>query len=65
VPQISSGQCPDRATGTAPELRRLLHHLYNVQVMNIATDNVGGGNISVSSSSTSFCALDALSPVGT
>ena len=46
--QSTSGQCPDRAAGTAPELRKLLEDLYPAMVMNIATDNVEGGNITVS-----------------
>ena len=45
--QISSGQCPDRSAGTSAALRQLLHTLYPVQVMNIATDHTGGGNITV------------------
>ena len=45
--QEHSGQCPDRRSGTAPELRSLLEAIYPAMVMNIATDNVDGGNITV------------------
>ena len=46
--QTNSGQCPNRASGTAPDLRKQLEDLYPAMVMNIATDNVDGGNITVS-----------------
>lgn len=46
--QLTSEQCPDRKPGTAPEVRELLEQLYPAMVMNIATSNVDGGNITVS-----------------
>ena len=53
--QSNSGQCPNRASGTAPELRNQLEDLYPAMVMNIATDNVDGGNITVSPPPQALC----------
>jgi hypothetical protein len=57
--QLTSGQCPDRKPGTAPEVRELLEQMYPAMVMNIATSNVDGGNITVSLFNV-YCSLRTL-----